>query len=95
MKTAIAILLLIGLLGTPIGCMASCPQLHHDCCSKASSTTICPLDILSAAKAALPAVAPVRVVPVVVTLVSVAPHWYAARPFDAGDLHLFNRVLRI
>lgn len=95
MKTGLAILLLIGLLGSPLGCVASCPLQSHDCCSTHSQQAICPYDILSLAKAVPPAVPVVCVEPVAVVLVALSTPVVSPRLVDAGDLCLSNRVLRI
>ena len=102
MKHAVSILLLIGLIAIPIGCvLAICPAVDHDCCPKSASTaTACPYDILSTSSAActspaltlhavvtaMPAAPVVSIAPVAPTLSLVS---------DTGDLHIVNRVLLI
>lgn len=91
------LLALGSLTGAPIACvLLVCPAVHtHDCCPKSKSFTACPYDILSSAKAALPAV-------MTASAVSFTFQPAPVRLFDAHsiasderDLHLLNRVLRL
>jgi len=95
MRTAFAILLLAGLLASPIGCLASCPAFHDGCTHQPASVTLCPYDILSVAKAVLPAVVTSAVEPIAAIFVAIAPPAPQTRTIDDTDLHLANRVLRI
>jgi hypothetical protein len=103
MQFAAAILLTLGLLASPVGCMLQPCQVTwsaHDCCPRTAGLTACPYDILSSAKA------------VPNQHFSVAPVVAEARPFpappppshsvlttsvmaDHSDLHLENSVLRL
>ena len=102
-KPAVAILLVLGLLGSPLGCLLMpCQMVADDCCRPAHhpAFTECPLDILSLAKAA-----PIQhSTPLVVEPDTSAPVAPAAAIFadrvhpvrsDGRDLQLRNRVLRI
>jgi hypothetical protein len=97
MKTSTAILALLGLMIAPIACaIVVCPAISaHDCCPKSQSFAACPYDILSSAKATLPAVAGPILTAFTVQLVCFVPDtWQSVAP-DNRDLHLHNRVLRI
>ncbi len=104
MKSAITALLVLGLLGGPIVCLAAvCPAMQEvdDCCPQPTSLAACPYDILSTAKAAQE---PQKQTVSTLALVSqpIAPVVQRALfspevsvlP-DGHDLHLQIRVLRI
>jgi|SRR5579872_6073501 len=98
MKTAIIMLALVGVLIAPIACaLVVCPAVdHHDCCPKSKTFAACPFDILSSAKAVLPAVV-AAVLAIWTTVQLAADPLIALRApaLDDRDLHLLNRVLRI
>jgi hypothetical protein len=103
MQFAAAILLTLGLIASPVGCMLQPCQVTwsaHDCCPRTAGLTACPYDILSSAKAA-----PSQ-------HFTVATGIAEARPFpapprsshsvltasvmaDQSGLHLENSVLRL
>jgi|SRR5689334_5254512 len=97
MKFAIAISVLGALLAAPIACaIVVCPAVDtHDCCPQSKSFAACPFDILTSAKAALPAVAPVVLNEIAIRLEPFAPGDLRSLPPDQCDLYLSNRVLRI
>lgn len=103
MQAVISLVILMGLLGSPLGCMAACPvaQPSQDCCPPPAGITKCPLDILSSAKAvqappkfaiAAPAAATQHIVPVAESAPPPVAGSFAA---NRRDLHLQNRILRI
>ncbi len=97
MKTAIAIFVLSALLIAPIACAVTvCPEIEkHDCCPKSKSFAACPFDILTAAKAALPAL-PVAILERIAVLIEpFTPDAFEPAAADDRDLHLQNRILRI
>jgi hypothetical protein len=100
MQLATAILLTLGLIASPIGCLiqpCDISQAPHDCCPRTSAFAACPYDILSSAKTAPPQLA----VAVIATVEFPAPPQSATfqtiTPVltDQSGLHLQNRVLRI
>jgi hypothetical protein len=102
MQFATAVLLALGLIGSPIGCLVQPCDLSggpHDCCPRKAGVTACPYDILSSAKATPDhhfALAPARV--------DVAAPYASPQPavsflvasvlVDQRGLYLENRVLR-
>jgi hypothetical protein len=102
MKQAISVLLLIGLMAIPIGCvLAQCPAADHQCCPKSdTAVSTCAFDILSAARTSATslgvtlsaAIVPLPVVPLVYDR-AIFPAISLLR--DSGDLHIVNRVLLI
>ena len=97
MKFAIAILVLGGLLAAPIACaIVVCPAVDtHDCCPKSKSFAACPFDILTSAKAALPAVTPVTLLPIGIRMEPLMGVDFQSAALDECGLYLTNRVLRI
>jgi hypothetical protein len=101
MKQVMSVVLLIGLLAIPIGCiLAVCPAVDHDCCPKSDSAISgCPYDILSLAKTAVNSIA--IVVSAAVLPIPAAPMIYhpafqiVALVPDTRDLNILNRVLLI
>jgi len=101
MKLATAILLVLGLLGSPIGCLTRPCDIAdgaHDCCSRTPVLTACPFDILASAKAAPdqhPLATQVLIDAVVPPLQcgQVLGICIASLDADQRDLHLRNRVL--
>ncbi len=102
MQLATAVLLALGLFGSPIGCLVQPCQITegtHDCCPHKAGVTACPYEILSLAKAAPDqhfALAPAMVD-------AVAPYaspqstdslLVASVPINQRGLYLENRVLR-
>ena len=105
MKSAITVLLVLGLLGGPIVCLAAvCPAMQEvdDCCPQPTSLAACPYDILSTAKAAQePQKQTVSTLALVSQPIASVVQQHAlfspevsALP-DGHDLHLQIRVLRI
>jgi hypothetical protein len=100
MQFAAAILLTVGLIASPIGCLIQACELSragHDCCPRTASLTACPYDILSSAKAAPSQVAAIvidttepLVLPQPAPLQMVAPVLA-----DQSSLHIENRILRL
>ena len=97
MKVAIAVVALAGLMIAPIACaIVVCPELNtHDCCPKSKSFAPCPFDILSSAKASLPAVVAVVLTGFSVRIAPLSRIPALPAPADPRDLHLQHRVLRI
>ena len=103
MKLATAILLLLGLFGSPIGCLIRPCDIAdgaHDCCSRTPAFTACPLDILASAKAAPDQ----HALAAQVVMDAVVPPLHcgqilnisiASLDADQRDLHLRNRVLLV
>jgi hypothetical protein len=103
MQFAVAILLTLGLLASPIACLVQ-PCLiadhTHDCCPRTPALTACPYDILSSAKAASD-----QHLALVAAVVEASAAWappevfdshpVADVPVDQSGLHLKNRVLRL
>jgi hypothetical protein len=102
MQFATAILLALGLFGSPIGCLVQPCQITerpHDCCPHKAGLTTCPYDILSSAKAAPDqhfALAPgmIDVSAPYLPPPSVDSVLVASILIDQRGLHLENRVLR-
>jgi hypothetical protein len=103
MQFAAAILLTLGLIASPIGCMLQPCQVTwsaHDCCPRTAGLTACPYDILSSAKAA-----PNQHFAVAAVSAEAAPSFAPPPPFesvltasvmaDQSGLHLENSVLRL
>jgi hypothetical protein len=95
-----AVLLVLGLAGTPIGCMAM--QCHvedetHDCCPRKAVFAECPLDILASAKAAPQQQFTPVVAVVVVEFAEGGPvlEGVVAAAEDGQHLYLQHRVLRV
>lgn len=91
-------LLVIGLLASPIGCFASCPRHQHECGSQTSSASICPYDILAAAKtvkAALPAIPAVSIETAAAPPLVILPAYLPVQVLDRADLHPADCVLRV
>jgi hypothetical protein len=102
MQFVTAVMLALGLIASPIGCLVQPCDLSvgpHDCCPRKAGVTACPYDILSSAKASPDqhfALAPARV--------EVAAPYASLRPADSlllasvlidqRGLFLENRVLR-
>jgi hypothetical protein len=103
MKLATAILLVLGLLGTPIGCLAQPCQIaagSDDCCPRTAVLAACPFDILASAKAVPQhhSVAPHRVVDVpapLAQLQQVLTVGVVSVAADQRNLHLRNRILLV
>src|SRR5579871_6513860 len=90
MRSTIVILALVGMLAAPIACaIAVCPVMDtHDCCPTSKTASICPLDILLSAKAALPAIVPVALPSLTVQIESFAVDPPPFLTPDGRDLHL-------
>jgi hypothetical protein len=100
MQFAAAILLTLGLIASPVGCLIQpCDfgQSTHDCCPRTPALSSCPYDILSSAKTA-PAQVAVAVIYAVDPVVPPQPAVDAPVDLVVSDqrgLHLENRVLRL
>lgn len=103
MKLATTILLVLGLLGSPVGCLVRPCDIadgSHDCCPRTPAFTACPFDILAAAKAA-PQQHSLATQPVVHAVMpeleyrQVLSLSVASVDADQRNLHLRNRVLLV
>jgi hypothetical protein len=100
MQVATAILLTLGLIASPVGCLiqpCDLGQTGHDCCPHSPALTACPYDILSLAKTppaqlAAAVIAPVQLPapPQLETFLHITPVLT-----DHSGLHLENQVLRL
>ena len=97
MKVAAMLAALAALTAAPIACvLLACPAVQtHDCCPKSKSFSACPYDILSSAKAALPAVMTAAIVRITIQPAPVRQFGVRTVVVDERGLHLLNRVLRI
>ena len=97
MRTWTTILALAAMMIAPIACaIVICPMVSaHDCCPASKSFVACPFDILSSAKATLPAVVAVTLSNLTVQIVSFTAEPLRSVAVDARDLTVHNRVLRI
>jgi hypothetical protein len=97
MKTWTTILALATMMIAPIACaIVICPMVSaHDCCPASTSFAACPFDILSSAKATLPAVVAVPFSSLTVQIVSFTVEPLRSFAVDARDLYVHNCVLRI
>ena len=102
MQFATAVLLALGLIASPIGCLVQPCEITegpHDCCPRKAGVTACPYDILSSAKGA-----PDQHVALAPAMVDVAAPYASPQPadpllvasvvVDQRGLYLENRVLR-
>jgi hypothetical protein len=97
MKTWTTILALAAMMIAPIACaLVICPMVSaHDCCPASKSFAACPFDILSSAKATLPAVVAVAFSSLTMQIVSFTAEPLRSFAVDARDLNVHNCVLRI
>jgi hypothetical protein len=99
MKLAVSMVLVVLLLGMPLGCILSTSPAAHPCCPRTSASIKCPYDLFDSAKASSHAAVAVAPVPVAIEIDPPGPGvpelFSPAEPAATNDLYISYRILRI
>jgi hypothetical protein len=98
-KFAVAVAIVVLLLGMPVGCILVGASPAHPCCPRTNTNIKCPYDALDAAK--IVGFAAIVPVPISVVAAITPPTSSVLRDLlpevveDQPDLYILNRILRV